>query len=499
MKARRRLWILLASALALVSCAGEPALSSLVSSSITASSEASSAISSKEESSSEAALSSATQESSSEASVASSAAQESSSELSNQSTASSSNSIPVISSSSAAISSESSSSEGSDWDYLIDANWPNLDFSKYGNSFRADLASLIEAKNPKTCSYDSTLSEGAKAAAYPNENSSTFVAFYHEPDNHLATIGACNREHTWPDSRGGNLIEKDPVVIRPTFSAENNSRSNYFYDLSGSKRWDPASVGFEGARGESARVILYAAARYASKGLSLSNNPADNKTLKTMGTLSRLLEWNRTYKPTAFEKLVNERYVRLGYARNPFVDHPEYADFIWSANGYRTSPYLGPSEATSSSSSSAVSFSAGPDSSSSDSANPPATSASISFASESQIVGEKNGEMTVWKSSNEVLTFALEKNTSPQDVGNGSFFSGPLRTYSGQKITITATAPFTYVTFTSGSTNAYNDATEMTPNDTVRKGDGVFMLPSPGTSFSFVIGTRANLSAVSIA
>ena len=67
---------------------------------------------------------------------------------------------------------------------------------------------------------------------------------------------------------GGNLIENDPLVIRPSLKSENSARGNKNYALSGG--WDPASCGYEGARGESARVILYAATRYGkSKDLKL--------------------------------------------------------------------------------------------------------------------------------------------------------------------------------------------------------------------------------------
>ncbi len=220
-----------------------------------------------------------------------------------------------------------------DDDYVNDSRWSGLDFSLYGESFRDRLGSLISGN---TTSYNNCLSVGARAAAYPNENSSTFIPFYHNAtDAEKTTQNQCNREHTWPDSRGGNLIQNDPLVIRPSLKSENSARGNKNYALSGG--WDPASCGYEGARGESARVILYAATRYGkSKDLKLSNAFS---TSKTMGTLKDLLAWNAQYPPTDFEKLVNNRYASMGYARNPFVDHPIYANFIWDNNGLRSSAY----------------------------------------------------------------------------------------------------------------------------------------------------------------
>ena len=72
---------------------------------------------------------------------------------------------------------------------------------------------------------------------------------------------------------------------------------------------------------------------YYKEGLSLSNNPGDSTSLKTMGTLSTLLAWNSAYAPTPIEIQINNYLSDNGYGRNPFVDHPEYANYIWNNNG----------------------------------------------------------------------------------------------------------------------------------------------------------------------
>jgi hypothetical protein len=72
---------------------------------------------------------------------------------------------------------------------------------------------------------------------------------------------------------------------------------------------------------------------YYKNGLSLSNNPSDATNLKTMGTLSTLLAWNTEYAPTPIEIQINDYLSSNGYGRNPFVDHPEYANYIWDRNG----------------------------------------------------------------------------------------------------------------------------------------------------------------------
>ena len=269
--------------------------------------------------------------STSTSSADSTSATSSSSNTSTSTTTSSS----TVSSSSSASSSSSSSTTSSSYTPSGDTTW-NINISLRGAEFRNALQTIMAGKRTRTTSYSNCLSLGAKAAAYPNANSSTFVPFYHD-SSRLATQGECNREHTWPNSRGTGTSGPgaDPFIIRPTLSSENSDRSNYFYGTKGksNKEWDPASCGFEAARGESARVILYAATMYYKEGLSLSNNPNDSTNLKTMGTLSTLLAWNTTYAPTPIEIQINNYLSNNGYGRNPFVDHPEYASYIWNNNG----------------------------------------------------------------------------------------------------------------------------------------------------------------------
>ena len=276
----------------------------------------------------------------SESSVVSTSGEESTSSVT-----STTSSAPISSTTSSAPTSSttsitSSSSSSSSTSYSVppveeDPRW-NINLTLRGAEFRNALQTIMAGKRKTYGDYSSCLTIGAKAAAYPNANSSTFVPFYHDATT-LATTSQCNREHTWPNSRGTGKTGPgaDPFIIRPTLSSENSDRGNLFYGTKGKdqKEWDPASCGFEAARGEAARVILYTATMYYKNGLSLSNNPRDNADLHTMGTLSTLLAWNIAYTPTPIEIQINNYLSNNGYGRNPFVDHPEYASYIWDNNG----------------------------------------------------------------------------------------------------------------------------------------------------------------------
>ena len=49
-----------------------------------------------------------------------------------------------------------------------------------------------------------------------------------------------------------------------------------------------------------------------------------------MGLLSALLQWNELDPPSRSEQRRNDRVCSLyQHNRNPFVDHPEYANLVW--------------------------------------------------------------------------------------------------------------------------------------------------------------------------
>jgi len=186
-----------------------------------------------------------------------------------------------------------------------------------------------------------------------------------------------NKEHVWPNSRGAGenpgYAGTDPQVIRPTNSSDNSSRSNYMYaerkdpsaKATAATGWDPAAFGYEGARGEAARIVFYAATRYynlstigaggsshGSAPLELSITLDGSAENHLMGKLDDLLRWNARYPVSRAEKFRNEYLFGKSYARNPFIDHPDWANMIWDNSGIRSSRYTPSSSGYSESSSS---------------------------------------------------------------------------------------------------------------------------------------------------
>ena len=84
-------------------------------------------------------------------------------------------------------------------------------------------------------------------------------------------------------------------------------------------------------RGDVARALFYMAVRY--NGLSLVNgDPSNTSGNKIMGDLASLLSWNTTDTRDDFEMNRNNYIYTWQMNRNPFIDHPNLADYIFGAN-----------------------------------------------------------------------------------------------------------------------------------------------------------------------
>ncbi|RXR19449.1 endonuclease [Flavobacterium stagni] len=164
-----------------------------------------------------------------------------------------------------------------------------------------------------------------------------------------SNIGVWNREHIWPQSRGGfadatssipdginvwlptgpdDIIagHADAHHLRAEDGSENTTRSNRDY---GSDYNGPA--GNSGSwKGDVSRALFYMAVRY--NGLNLVNgNPVDT-TVGQMGDLASLLTWNHTDPADDFEMHRNNYIYTWQYNRNPFIDYPLLADYIFGSH-----------------------------------------------------------------------------------------------------------------------------------------------------------------------
>ncbi len=200
-----------------------------------------------------------------------------------------------------------------------------------GKDLLLQLDNLLDSTSHPTINftYKGLMSE---VFPYTDGKDGKLYAFYRGT---LASSGSMNREHVWPNSRGGNYVERDPHMVRPTLTSDNSGRGNAFYNESGN--YDPGEFGAYQYRGICARIIFYCAVKAQENGLNLVDKNTDSTSNKSMGKLSTLLKWNLEYDIDATEIQRNDvLYTKFKHNRNPFIDNRNYACKIWGDTNAET-------------------------------------------------------------------------------------------------------------------------------------------------------------------
>ena len=169
-----------------------------------------------------------------------------------------------------------------------------------------------------------------------------------------SNVGKWNREHIYCQSRGGFSTGTDYLTpfsdgitiwtattgandigagvcdahhIRAVDGQENSSRNNrnYGVDYNG-----PIATPTTTWKGDVARACFYMAVRY--DGLNVVNgNPPEN-SIGQIGDLATLLTWNQTDPRDDFEMNRNNYIYTWQVNRNPFIDYPNLADYVFGSN-----------------------------------------------------------------------------------------------------------------------------------------------------------------------
>ena len=179
-----------------------------------------------------------------------------------------------------------------------------------------------------------------------------------------------NREHVWCKSLSDNLYGTsnagaDIHHLRPNVASINSSRNNSPYGEVGdayAKYYNQtegvhasSSTGtlygylnnnvfepIDKVKGDVARIVMYMYMHYSKEVTNNSSySKAGNLSISSIVSASNefelLRKWNDEDKPDSFEKNRNNYCASVTGLRNPFIDHPEFADIIWdesySGNG----------------------------------------------------------------------------------------------------------------------------------------------------------------------
>lgn len=207
---------------------------------------------------------------------------------------------------------------------------------------------------------------------YPNKSGYIIDFYTHRAINVTWDKGATyNREHVWAQSLTGYTTSGDDNLygesyggadmhhIRPVLSGLNSSRSNKLYgEVNGGSTWggyiDGDLIAYSSGntfephdevKGDVARIVLYMYMHYNTRsylgGSSASYNESGANASKPLiitniideptadEAFDLLVEWNNLDPVDSIETTRNEQVAIYQGNRNPFIDHPEYIDYIW--------------------------------------------------------------------------------------------------------------------------------------------------------------------------
>ena len=162
--------------------------------------------------------------------------------------------------------------------------------------------------------------------------------------------GDCyNREHSWPSSwfNDQSTPRTDLHHIFATDGYVNNRRGNFPFgevqstswtSRNGSKLGSCKTPGYSGTvfepidayKGDFARAIMYMSVRYYGEDSGWGSSDMTNKSVIKPWAITMLLRWNEL-DPVSQKEIDRNNAIYNDYQhnRNPFVDHPEYANMIW--------------------------------------------------------------------------------------------------------------------------------------------------------------------------
>ena len=247
---------------------------------------------------------------------------------------------------------------------------------KTGDALLEGLASLSKTKHRYFTTYEEIWGATCYSDADPSNSSSKIIDFYTQKSiSNAYNTSTWNREHVWCQSLTNGLYGTtgagaDIHHIRPSIDNINSSRNNSLYgevssskpkyysftndkvstsssdtlygyldsSLSPSGTFEP----LDGVKGDVARIVMYVYMHYskevsANSSFSYAGNMyITNIVYTSQGTAQAawnlLMDWNELDPVDSFEKNRNNYCASVTGVRNPFIDHPEFADMIWNAS-----------------------------------------------------------------------------------------------------------------------------------------------------------------------
>ncbi|VXB68939.1 Ribonuclease [Bacillus sp. 349Y] len=215
-----------------------------------------------------------------------------------------------------------------------------------GEALKSELHDIID--DHRELSYSELWDAIAKTDEDPDHPGNVILLYTGRSQDqalHGGDVDDWNREHVWAKSHGNFGTARGPGTdlhhLRPADVTVNSSRGNLDFDNGGSPHdeadgnfsdedsWEPRDE----VKGDVARMLFYMAVRYEGDAGEVDlelNDRVNNGKAPNHGRLSVLLDWHESDPVDDRERRRNEIiYEEYQGNRNPFIDHPEWAEQIW--------------------------------------------------------------------------------------------------------------------------------------------------------------------------
>lgn len=209
----------------------------------------------------------------------------------------------------------------------LPAYYQSIDFSQPPASVETALKNLI-TNTHNTLVYSQTYNFVKQADEDASNTANVILIYNSQSISKEHTIGGnntsgtypetWNREHVYPQSLISTTAAADLHHIRACDGVINNNRGNLPF-ASGSGNHGTVSGGYypgDEWKGDVARMIMYMNLRY-------------NEPFSDVGNLNLFLQWNVEDPVSNFEKQRNNRIQSAQGNRNPFIDQPYIATYLW--------------------------------------------------------------------------------------------------------------------------------------------------------------------------
>ena len=243
-------------------------------------------------------------------------------------------------------------------DAAIGGYYDDLNETLTGKAFRTELADLITDTHKTITSYGDMKQHYWATDADPNKSGNILLFYtgmsYAWDGSFGSSNSSISREHVWCQSLGNFTTSNagaDAHHIQPINQGLNGQRSNQSFGevpqtsaniapQFGTTNYDNLCYDNgtffypgEGYRGATARILMYVQTRWGGN-YTLKFVLGEAKSgSNSIGDIETLMKWHLEEPPTAREIARNEAVAKIQGNRNPFIDHPEYAEMIYCHDG----------------------------------------------------------------------------------------------------------------------------------------------------------------------